>query len=338
MAPGEPAEPGSKAELDGIVKASDRAVIFFWAKWAEETCKDMGELLKELAAEHLSITFASVNVDALPEAVTAYGVSAVPAFALFRAGDSFATVEGADAPTISAKVDQLAAEAVTKGGDASGKVVNSLDDRLKALTNCSDVVLFMKGTPSEPRCGFSKRVVQALEQEGITDYASFDILKDNEVREGLKRYSDWPTYPQLYFKGSLVGGCDIVEELRDSEQLRQELVASHSDKDQHDDSPRGKIERLLDSAEAVLFMKGSPEQPRCGFSKRVVNCLRDIGAEFRHFDVLEDEGVREELKRYSDWPTYPQLYVNKELIGGCDIVEELHGSGQLASNLRKVAH
>ena len=76
----------------------------------------------------------------------------------------------------------------------------------------------MKGTPQEPRCGFSKQTVELLKSENVT-FASFDILSDNEVRENLKIYSKWPTYPQLYVNGELVGGLDILKELIESEQF-----------------------------------------------------------------------------------------------------------------------
>lgn len=98
----------------------------------------------------------------------------------------------------------------------------NIDQRLKKLIHSSQTMLFMKGTPDEPRCGFSNKVVSALRQEGV-EFGSFDILTDEEVRQGLKTYSNWPTYPQLYHKGELLGGCDIVLEMKDSGDLRSML-------------------------------------------------------------------------------------------------------------------
>lgn len=76
---------------------------------------------------------------------------------------------------------------------------------------------------------------------------------------------------------------------------------------------------------------GTPDQPRCGFSSKVVQALRGIGRNFGSFDILTDEQVRQGLKEYSSWPTYPQLYVNGELLGGCDIVLEMASAGELES-------
>lgn len=90
-----------------------------------------------------------------------------------------------------------------------------------------------------------------------------------------------------------------------------------------------RIEKTLASHPVLLFMKGSPDFPQCGFSAQAVAALRACGVEFGSFNIFEDPEIREGLKAYSNWPTYPQLYVNGELIGGCDIVVEMYHSGEL---------
>jgi len=89
-----------------------------------------------------------------------------------------------------------------------------------------------------------------------------------------------------------------------------------------------RIHGLLRQSKVVLFMKGSPDAPRCGFSRKTVNILREKGVEFTHFDILEDEAVRQRLKEINNWPTYPQIIVNGELVGGLDILEEMLGNGE----------
>ena len=98
----------------------------------------------------------------------------------------------------------------------------SLEDRLKAVINLGPVMLFMKGNKQEARCGFSRQILELLNGAGV-EYDTFDILSDEEVRQGLKTYSNWPTYPQLYGKGELVGGVDIVRELSESGELEAVL-------------------------------------------------------------------------------------------------------------------
>jgi monothiol glutaredoxin len=90
-----------------------------------------------------------------------------------------------------------------------------------------------------------------------------------------------------------------------------------------------RIKTELGSSPVVLFMKGTPDFPQCGFSAQTVAALRAVGADFRHVNIFEDPELREALKRYSNWPTYPQLYVKGELVGGCDIALEMFKSGEL---------
>lgn len=92
-----------------------------------------------------------------------------------------------------------------------------------------------------------------------------------------------------------------------------------------------RIQAEVDGHPIVLFMKGTPEFPMCGFSSRAVQALREAGAEHLHtINVLEDPEVRANLPRFSNWPTFPQLFIHGELIGGCDITLELHEAGELA--------
>ena len=95
-------------------------------------------------------------------------------------------------------------------------------DRIREQIGGDDVVLYMKGTPVFPMCGFSAAVVQVLSHLGVK-YQSYNILEDADLRQGLKEFSNWPTFPQLYVKGELVGGCDIVREMYQSGELESFL-------------------------------------------------------------------------------------------------------------------
>lgn len=99
---------------------------------------------------------------------------------------------------------------------------------------------------------------------------------------------------------------------------------------------RERIQRLVDGAPVLLFMKGDRSQPQCGFSARVVAALDSQGADYETVDVLADPALREGIKIFSEWPTVPQLYVNGEFVGGCDIVTEMHGTGELRDALERV--
>ena len=97
------------------------------------------------------------------------------------------------------------------------------------------------------------------------------------------------------------------------------------------DDAQARIDAVVKNNDAVLFMKGSPLFPQCGFSSRAVAILNHLGAEFESVDVLQDQGIRQGIKAYSDWPTIPQLYVNGEFVGGSDIMMEMYESGELAA-------
>jgi monothiol glutaredoxin len=94
-----------------------------------------------------------------------------------------------------------------------------------------------------------------------------------------------------------------------------------------------KIEEILNSSHVVLFMKGDEQVPQCGFSARAVAILQDLNVKFQTVDVLADAEIRQGIKDYGNWPTIPQLYVNKELVGGSDIMMEMYESGELKTLL-----
>ena len=96
---------------------------------------------------------------------------------------------------------------------------------------------------------------------------------------------------------------------------------------------RDEIQNAIDSHDVILFMKGVPERPMCGFSARTVAALDALGASYAAVDILPDPRIRQELSAISQWPTIPQLFVKGELVGGCDIVSEMYESGELASTL-----
>ncbi|HAI45855.1 MAG TPA: Grx4 family monothiol glutaredoxin [Stenotrophomonas sp.] len=100
-----------------------------------------------------------------------------------------------------------------------------------------------------------------------------------------------------------------------------------------DPALRSRIETILNANRVVLFMKGQPGMPQCGFSAKAVGALQDLGVDFAHVNVLADQEIREGIKAYGDWPTIPQLYIDGELVGGSDIILQMAGSGELSSVL-----
>ena len=98
-------------------------------------------------------------------------------------------------------------------------------------------------------------------------------------------------------------------------------------------SVKDQIEQEVTSSDVVLFMKGTPQFPMCGFSGQVVQILDYLGVPYKGVNVLEDDGLRQGIKEFANWPTIPQLYVKGEFVGGCDIIREMFQSGELAQHL-----
>ncbi len=117
------------------------------------------------------------------------------------------------------KVPQEGATAVTDTNSGA-----DLNERIKALISSSELVLFMKGNAAMPQCGFSANSIAILDSLNVK-YNTFDILSDMDIRQGVKEFSNWPTYPQLYFKGQLVGGNDIITEMYHSGDLAKTIGA-----------------------------------------------------------------------------------------------------------------
>lgn len=317
--------PTSSDEFSKLLEnaGSSLVVVHFSADWAPQ-CKQMNDVLIELSKddELKLVRFVQVEAESLAEVSQEHGISAVPAFVFFRNKKPVFRLNGANVPEL--------AKAVRSEAAASGTVVTSvpahvpaaedLNSHLKKLINAAPCMLFMKGTPQEPKCGFSRQIVAILDSKNA-EYSTFNILSDEKVRQGLKEFSNWPTYPQVYVNGELIGGLDIVKEMNESGELEQILIKKCS----LDERLKG----LINKAPVMLFMKGNPTTPRCGFSKQVISILNETEVPYESFDILEDEEVRQGLKTFSNWPTYPQLYVKGELVGGFDIIKELKETGEL---------
>lgn len=166
------------------------------------------------------IVLATVDVEENNDLATQFNVVSVPLIVCTKNGQNF-------------KVDQLEPSKLIKTITEylrrfDTQVVDDVDPKesfkkyLQNLINRAPVMIFMKGEPKAPRCGFSKQLVELLSKHNI-EYDTFDILQDEQVRQGLKELSDWPTYPQIYSKGEFVGGLDILKQLAESGELEKTL-------------------------------------------------------------------------------------------------------------------
>ncbi len=217
------------------VPPSALLVVSFHAPWAAP-CAQMKTVLETLAGEYpatepAATSWVSLDAEELSDISEHYNVTAVPFLVLIRNGEVLETVSGSSAVKVREAIEKHAGAAKSgapAGTATAGAVVEKqngtaiqeeekdpeaakeeLFKRLEDLVKAAPVMLFMKGTPGEPKCGFSRQLVGIL-RENAVKYGFFNILADDEVRQGLKEFADWPTFPQLWVNGELVGGLDIV--------------------------------------------------------------------------------------------------------------------------------
>lgn len=318
----------TEAEYTSAIYDQSLAVVHFMADWATE-CATITAVLAELAKDPTlkSVKFHQLAAESLPNVSMKHEIVAVPTVLLFRRGKAVDRVDGVNAAEVTKKVKAHAADpsADIPSGPAPPK--EDLNTKLKRLINTRKCMLFMKGHPDEPKCGFSKQFV-AIMKEMNAEYGTFDILTDDEVRQGLKTYSNWPTYPQLYIDGELIGGLDIVREMIEAGELQSMLPTKVKLED--------RLKALINKAPVLIFMKGDPATPKCGFSRQLMEIMKNDATDvkFETFDIFTDEEVRQGLKTYSNWPTYPQVYVKGEFVGGLDIIKEIKEAGELVATLR----
>lgn len=215
----------SLADITSVQKASPNklVVVYTWASW-DAPAQQLEEVMQELAAENTEAAFFKVDADAAggQDICKALSLSCIPCVATylnlklqgmvngFAPADTVALVEGG--AKVAAETPAMSAE-------------EALTARLTALVSQAPVMLFMKGSPAAPRCGFSRQIVEILAAHKVS-YDSFDILSDSDVREGLKKFSKWPTYPQLYGDGELLGGLDVVKEMVANGEFVESLPAA----------------------------------------------------------------------------------------------------------------
>jgi Grx4 family monothiol glutaredoxin len=205
-------------------------IISFFAPWAAP-CTQMATVLSALASEYPvtnppATSWVKINAEELSDISEAYNVTAVPFLVLSQDGQVIDRVSGSSAVKVRTAIEkyaQKAGGAPQQNGNSvvdtpmeepeapldPEKVKEELFKRLADLVKAAPVMLFMKGSPSAPQCGFSRQIVAILRENSVK-YGFFNILADDEVRQGLKEYAEWPTYPQLWVAGELVGGLDIV--------------------------------------------------------------------------------------------------------------------------------
>jgi Grx4 family monothiol glutaredoxin len=409
-------------------------IVTFFADWHEPSVH-LTNVTKSLAKQYEGkCIFASVNADdqTLEALSTKFNVELVPTVIIMKSTKEVLHRIEEDSPAIlSSKVEEYSNSFRTAFETEKTKMFAKIQE----ILNSFPLVIFIKGTPEAPKCGFSEQLLEQLRELRIK-FQHFDILSDESVRNWLRYYATWITYPQVWVQGKLVGGLDVTKEkiksgefqelikplnLKDEpESVAQRIIGttnvvaiirgkvsspanpeseelvkilqetgirfSSFDLDTADEpllaalkqklgteafpclvveksllgdlnkirelsqnkeltaripkddlvlSINEKLKELINSNPIMVFMKGVPEAPQCGFSRKMVDLLNKHGVGYGHFNIFSDNVVRERLKEYSEWKTYPQLYVDGEFVGGLDIALEMDASGELFPMIEK---
>ncbi|XP_043477273.1 glutaredoxin-3 [Leptopilina heterotoma] len=203
-----------------LIQSKDLTLIHFYTPWSDQ-CKQMCGAIEEMIKlnEYKNVKFAKIQAEDFPKISIKDNVSAVPTIIFYKNGKIVDRVNGANTAAMVEITDKHVSHDSSPTKEKSSE---TLEDRIRRTINLAPCMLFMKGNPTTPRCGFSRTIVALLDSCNA-DYQFFDILQDNDIREGLKKFSDWPTYPQVYVNGELIGGLDILKEMNESGTLKEML-------------------------------------------------------------------------------------------------------------------
>jgi len=244
-----------------------------------------------------SISFLAINAEELPDISEDHDVTAVPFVVLKRGGKVLETVSGSDATKVRAAVEKHAGQ-----GTGDGK---------PGVTLPAAQTVTRPAQQAEP----VDAKLQARDDKATADGALSEN-SDKSTAKDLSKYAPGAGAKQTapeYSSTTKPGLFQETENDPSAGTAKEDLNA--------------RLESLVSAAPCMLFMKGTPSAPQCGFSRQLVSILREQGVRYGFFNILADDEVRQGLKEYAEWPTFPQLWLGGELVGGLDIVkEEMEGN------------
>lgn len=277
-------------------------VLYFHAPWAAP-CAQMSAIISALASTYAptnppSIAFLSLNAEDLPDISDAHDVTAVPLVVLRRGDQEVQRISGSDAEKLRDAIERHAGNGASQNTAGSSTQSNGRVPVAQSVT----------------------RPVQPLAQ--APSESSGTAQKEGEDASTLLQHA-----PTSDLGGSMPGAKDAktVSEPDGLTKAGMSAGLTNAVEEQNGDLT-ARLEELTRAAPCMLFMKGTPSAPQCGFSRQLVGILREQGVRYGFFNILADDEVRQGLKEYADWPTFPQLWLSGELVGGLDIVrEEMEG-------------
>eukprot|EP01024_Parvocaulis_polyphysoides_P040127 TRINITY_DN36467_c0_g1_i1.p2 TRINITY_DN36467_c0_g1~~TRINITY_DN36467_c0_g1_i1.p2 ORF type:complete len:341 (-),score=62.72 TRINITY_DN36467_c0_g1_i1:131-1153(-) len=315
-----------------------QVVVQFCADFTpDEQISAVFELMVE---KYPQIIFLKVDAEKFEDVIVRFEVPSVPSFLLFKNGRVVDKILGPNAmdltDSLAGNFDELQNGISHNSGQDEGeengietKLTDKIRKRIIAYLANNPITVFMKGTPKNPKTNFDRRLINVLKLDEI-DFWHYDILQDDDFAEGLKEFSHWPVFPQLWVDRELLGGCDVILEMRETGELDQKIQACQQKVANH---PKTKLNKLLKQNSVILFTKTDSSS----FStSRVANGLEEEGIDFEEVELSGEEDLQKLIKNISSWPVFPQLFVRGQFIGGKDVLLELKSSGELGDAVNQV--
>lgn len=193
-------------------------LVLFTASWASEPCSSVKEILSALKSRQKVSLFDFEVIDESEDSAVFddMGIEVVPCLVRFVAGREVGRVEGSEPENIISFIENSHSKEEKRGEMEPKALIEESSVKITDLVKRSKLMLFIKGTPLAPRCGFTSQLIKLLSDHELrpaVHYDTFDILSDERIRQELKEWAQWPTYPQVYWCGDLIGGLDILKEM-----------------------------------------------------------------------------------------------------------------------------
>lgn len=246
-----------------------------------------------------------------------YSIQKVPTTVFLIGFTENSRIEGSSIPDLFSQVELL----TSKFSSIFETIRNEQYGKLLSIINQHRLVVFIEGTPASPK---SRRSLKMRRILNGYEYAHFDLTTDQILAQWLQVYTATKSVPLYFIDGKLQGSVEELIEHTKTGELFKTL----------DQDLNIRLGKITTSSKYMVAMMGSKEEPICGFSKRLIALLDTYNIDFDTFDISFDSEVCEGLKKFSNWPTYPQVYVEGELIGGYDICCQMHDDGSLRQALK----
>ena len=305
-----------KSFFDSFNSALDKLLIICFTL-DDEQGAHLTEFYSELKVEY-SVNVLTVNLSKVTQGreliVSRFVVEKVPTSVFMIGFEEQDRVEGSRIQDIVKKTEIL----LNRFDEVFVEIRNRNYGRIKDIVESDRLVVIRKGEN-----GRNLRNVKARRVLNGYEYKSFNVLEEKNLDLWLKVYTGSKVFPMVFINGQFKGSIEELVELTRTGEIFQTLSQDLNTR----------LDKITKSNKYIVAMMGSREDPICGYSKRLLAILESYNIDFDTFDISFDNEVCEGLKKFSDWPTYPQVYVNGELIGGYDICNQMHTEGTLKQAL-----